>query len=162
MAIRKYVFLYSVLAVTLFLTACDKTVVFEENTKLPENRWEEKHPIVFNVDIQDTISVHNMFINVRNASGYQYSNLFLFFTTQTPTGKMERDTVELPLADPSGKWLGEGSGDIYDNRILFKRTFRFPEKGTYIFQLEQAMRIDPLPQIMDAGIRIEKAELITH
>lgn len=70
---------------------------------------------------------------------------------------MERDTVELTLADPSGKWLGSGMGDIWDNRVLFKQQFRFPEKGTYIFTLEQAMRIDPLPQIMDVGIRIEKA-----
>ena len=47
-------------------------------------------------------------------------------------------------------------GDIWDNRQLFKRDFRFPESGKYNFQLEQAMRIDPLPQIMDAGIRIER------
>jgi gliding motility-associated lipoprotein GldH len=69
---------------------------------------------------------------------------------------MERDTVELTLADASGKWLGSGMGDIWDNRVLFKQSFRFPEKGTYQFALEQAMRVDPLPQVMDVGIRIEK------
>ncbi len=141
----------------LFLTACDKKVVFEENVKLPENRWEQNNAILLQADIQDTILPHNLYINVRNAGGYQFSNLFLFFTTQSPSGKRERDTVELTLADPSGKWLGDGSGDIYDNRILFKRNFRFPEKGVYQFHLEQAMRVDPLPQIMDAGIRIERA-----
>ena len=141
----------------LFLTACDKKVVFEENVKLPENRWEQNNTILLKADIQDTILPHNLYLNVRNAGGYQFSNLFLFFTTQSPSGKRERDTVELTLADPSGKWLGDGSGDIYDNRILFKRNFRFPEKGVYQFRLEQAMRVDPLPQIMDAGIRIERA-----
>lgn len=141
------------------LTSCDRTVVFEDNVKLPENRWEQGNVITLKADIQDTIQAHNLYINVRNAGGYQFSNLFLFFTTETPSGQRERDTVELTLADPSGKWLGDGMGDIYDNRILFKRSFRFPEKGEYTFRLEQAMRVDPLPQIMDAGIRIERVDV---
>lgn len=140
----------------LFLTACDQNVVFEKNTELPENRWELKNVVTFETDIQDTITPHNLYINLRNAGGYQFSNIFLFFTTKSPSGKTERDTVELTLADPSGKWLGDGLGDIWDNRFLFRDNFRFPEKGIYIFSLEQAMRVDPLPQVMDVGIRIEK------
>jgi gliding motility-associated lipoprotein GldH len=146
-----------ILFLSFVISSCDKNVVFEENVKLPENRWEQTNAIVLKPDIQDTIQPHNLYINVRNAGGYQYSNLFLFFTTETPGGAKERDTVELTLADPSGKWLGQGMGDIYDNRILFKRNFRFPEKGIYTFRLEQAMRVDPLPQVMDAGIRIERS-----
>lgn len=140
----------------LFLSSCDSKVVFEENKKFPENRWEQKNNIVFTTEIKDTLTPYNIYLNVRNAGGYQFSNLFVFFTTQTPTGKRERDTVELTLADPSGKWLGEGLGDIWDNRHLFKNNFLFPEKGVYTFTLEQAMRIDPLPQLMDIGIRIER------
>ena len=144
------------IASVLSLSSCDNSVVFEDNVKLPENRWEQKNAIQFTVDIQDTINPHNLYINLRNAGGYQFSNIFLFFTTTSPSGKMERDTLELTLADASGKWLGDGMGDIWDNRQLFKRDFRFPVSGKYNFQLEQAMRIDPLPQIMDAGIRIER------
>lgn len=142
--------------IILFLSSCDSNVVFEENKKFPENRWEQKNNIVFTTEIKDTLTPHNIYLNVRNAGGYQFSNLFVFFTTQTPTGKRERDTVELTLADPSGKWLGEGLGDIWDNRLLFKDNFLFPEKGVYTFTLEQAMRFDPLPQLMDIGIRIER------
>jgi gliding motility-associated lipoprotein GldH len=49
-------------------------------------------------------------------------------------------------------------GDIWDNRILFKRNFLFPESGTWHFELQQAMRVSPLPQIMDVGMRIEKSK----
>lgn len=153
---RKIFFLLLVV-LSSALVSCDRNVVFEENVKLPENRWEQGNAIVLKTNIEDTINPHNLYINVRNAGGYQFSNLFLFFNTESPSGKRERDTVELTLADASGKWLGDGMGDIYDNRILFKRSFRFPEKGEYTFRLEQAMRVDPLPQIMDAGIRIEVA-----
>lgn len=151
----KRTFYFTLIAFVIILTSCDKNVVFEENVKLPENRWEAGNAIVLKTDIQDSITPHNIYINVRNAGGYQFSNLFLFFTTETPSGKKERDTLEITLADQTGKWLGDGMGDIYDNRILFKKNFRFPEKGVYSFTLEQAMRVDPLPQIMDAGMRIE-------
>ena len=62
------------------------------------------------------------------------------------------------LADERGQWLGDGMGDIWDNRILFKKDFKFPQTGKYRFELEQAMRINPLPGIMDVGMRIERAD----
>ena len=152
----KYVFF---LAVALFLFSCNSNVVFSEYKSIPEDKgWEKSNKIVLEADIQDTENRHDVYINVRNAGGYQFSNLFIFFTTKIPSGKMERDTIEITLADASGKWLGEGLGDIWDNRQLFKSNFRFPEKGIYTFSLEQAMRVDPLPQIMDVGVRIEKAK----
>ena len=141
-----------------FLTACDRTVVFEKNIVIPDNKWEIKNSVALDVEIKDTTSLNNIYINIRNAGGYPYSNLYLFMNTTTPNGEESRDTVELTLADTQGRWLGDGSGDIWDNRILLKRNFRFPHKGTYHFELQQAMRINPLPQIMDVGMRIEKAE----
>ena len=146
-----------ILIPVLMLSSCDPNVVFEDNVKLPENRWEISNIVKLETEIADTITPHNIYINVRNAGGYQFSNLFVFFTTQTPSGKAARDTIELTLADASGKWLGDGMGDIWDNRLLFKSNFIFPEKGNYIFMLEQAMRVNPLPQVMDVGLRIEKA-----
>ncbi len=142
----------------LSLIACDSNVVFEKNEKLDDNRWYQKNMIRLEAEIKDTINPMNLYINVRNAGGYQFSNLFIFLTTTTPENTKSRDTLEIVLADESGKWKGDGMGDIWDNRILFKKNFRFPVSGKYTFELEQAMRVDPLPQIMDAGIRIEKAE----
>jgi gliding motility-associated lipoprotein GldH len=144
--------------VVLFMSACDRNVVFEKNIVIPDNKWEMNNIVKLDAQIDDTVSLHNIYINVRNAGGYQFSNLYLFFNTGTPKGEQARDTVELTLADERGKWMGDGSGDIWDNRILFKRKFRFPEAGMYHFELQQAMRMNPLPQIMDVGLRIEKVQ----
>lgn len=149
--------LASLLAILLH-TACDNQRVFEKNTELPDYIWDKNNVVKFSVDIQDTISSHNLYINVRNASHYQFNNLFLFVTTRAPKGGVVKDTVELTLADAKGRWLGKGLGDIWDNQILYKRNVRFPFKGTYTFELEQAMRNTKLPYVMDAGIRIEKVE----
>jgi gliding motility-associated lipoprotein GldH len=148
----------SILLSGVLFASCNSSVVFEENVKIPDYSWDMSNIVSLDVEISDTITSNNIYINIRNASGYPFSNLFLFLTTKTPSGQIARDTVELILADESGQWLGDGLGDIWDNRILFKPAFRFPQKGTYRFEFQQAMRMNPLPQIMDVGLRIERVE----
>jgi gliding motility-associated lipoprotein GldH len=46
---------------------------------------------------------------------------------------------------------------MYSYQINFKENYKFPAKGTYIFELEQNMRDNPLDHVSDAGIRVEKA-----
>lgn len=146
-----------ILFVLLFgFTACDSKRVYEQNIDIPKYIWDKDNPVYFDVEIKDTVSLHNVYINIRNASGYAYSNLYLFLDTKYPNNSMSRDTIECILADPSGKWLGDGSGDIWDNQILFKKNVRFKQIGTYKFRYEQAMRMPKLPMIMDVGLRIEK------
>jgi gliding motility-associated lipoprotein GldH len=142
----------------LFLSACDNKRIFEQNTDIPDNNWASSNKIKFNVPITDPATSANFYINVRNADGYPYSNLYLFVKTTFPNGKFSTDTLECILADEKGKWLGKGLGDIYDNQIPFKRNVRFPLAGNYIFEIQQGMRSDIVPLIMDVGLRIEKAE----
>ena len=141
----------------LFFSACDGNRIFEENQAIPNNVWEVDNVLKFDVAIQDTLMPTNFYINIRNSEGYPYSNLFLFVTTIFPNGNTTIDTLECVLADDKGKWLGSGMGDIYDNQIPFKKNVRFPISGTYTFEIQQGMRKDEIPLIMDAGMRIEKA-----
>ena len=141
---------------SLSLSSCDRSVLFEENVRIPDNRWDAANVIKLEADIPDTAQLYNLYVNVRNAGGYPYSNIFLFLNTTLPDGKRSRDTLEVTLADDKGQWLGDGMGDIWDNRALFRERMRFPQSGLYTFEIEQAMRQNPLPQIMDVGLRIER------
>ena len=116
-----------------------------------------KKPLVFDVPVSDTVNKYNIFLTVRNAGNYDFNNLYLFIDIHSPMKITERDTMECILADVNGKWLGDGLGDIWDNKILFKNNIRFQKPGTYEFTINQAMRVDSLPMIMDAGLSIEKS-----
>ncbi len=151
------IILFAVIAV-LFFASCDNTVVFEQNQKIEKSLWDVDKPVVFTAQITDTIHAQNVYLNIRNAGSYPFSNLFLFINTRFPGGQLDRDTAEIMLANADGKWLGNGLGDIWDNRILFKHNVRFPQAGEYRFELIQAMRMNPLSGMMDVGLRIEKAE----
>lgn len=147
------------LLVMLAMSGCDRDRVYEKNIEIPDGIWNKNKPVTFDVLIEDTLSPHNLYVNVRNGGLYPKSNLYLFITTKAPSGQSLRDTFECILADEKGKWLGSGLGDIWDNQIPFKAQVRFPKRGVYSFQYEQAMRVDNLPFILDVGLRVERATL---
>lgn len=147
------------LAVLMFIliVSCDKQKVFEEFYSIPGHSWKSADAINFNVNINDTVSSHNVLIAIRNTGQYKFSNLYLFVTAIAPDGNEVRDTTEIILADDHGKWLGKGSSAIYSLYHPFRQNIRFPVKGIYRFNIEQAMWIKELEHISDVGLRIEKA-----
>jgi gliding motility-associated lipoprotein GldH len=138
------------------LQSCDSKRFFEENKRIEKSVWNNKDKAIFNVLITDILSSYDFSINLRNSGDYQYSNIYLFLKTIFPDGKVARDTIECQLADYDGKWLGSGISNLKFNRFLFQKGVRFPQKGQYVFEVEQAMRVNDLKGISDIGIRIEK------
>jgi gliding motility-associated lipoprotein GldH len=158
MKIVKYFFFFLSTLYLLLATSCDSNRVFEDNTDIPDYNWDVKNKVAFDVDIPDTSSLYNLYVNVRNASHYPYANLYIFATITFPNGKTRKDTVECILADANGQWKGDGAGDIWDNQIPWMSRIKFPLAGKYKFEYEQAMRMEQVPFIMDVGLRVEKAE----
>ena len=152
---RKIKFLL-LLGILIMFTACDRNMVYEQNKSIPDRTWDKDNVLTFDVPLTDTSQAYNVYINLRNTGAYPMSNLYLFVTTTAPSGLSRRDTVELILADKRGRWYGKGFGSIWQHQRPFRRNIRFPVPGTYTFELQQAMRIDQLPGVVDAGIRIEK------
>lgn len=142
-----------------FLSGCDSSRIFESNVEMPDYVWDVKNKTSFSVDIKDTTQLNNLYVNIRHASHYQYANLYIFIVIKFPNGRLAKDTLDCVLADVTGKWLGDGLGDIWDTKIRWKQNVKFPIPGNYTFEYEQAMRIPQLPGIMDVGLRIERAEI---
>jgi gliding motility-associated lipoprotein GldH len=155
---RIFVFLIPLFAAVLFFTACDSNRYFEENKPIVKGLWKSDEKAHFEMQITDTLSKYDFFLNVRNTTDYAYSNLYLFIHTMNPAGKKAQDTVECQLADYTGKWFGTGFGSIRFNRFLIQKGVTFRQKGRYTFDVEQAMRVKELKGIVDIGIRIEKEQ----
>jgi gliding motility-associated lipoprotein GldH len=147
----------------LMVASCQplKMDTYEKNLEIPGHEWSYGHKPVFEVTLlpQDTAYLYNIFVNVRHKDSYPYSNIWLVVNTQFPEGQPIPQRVELPLADMSGKWLGSGLDDIYEHQIPIQQKAILNKPGTYRFTFEQNMRQNPLPDIMNVGLRIEKAGL---
>lgn len=88
-----------------------------------------------------------------------YANTFLFVRTEFPDGSMSQDTMEFPLADDSGRWLGKRTGRYIDTRYYFRRNARFPMTGTYRFAVSNGMRDSAIAGLKDIGLRIENSKM---
>jgi len=153
-------FLFISLIAILFI-ACDSNRVFDDYKSLP-NQWNKDSVLTFKLENIDTLKSYNLFINVRNNSDFEYSNLFLISEIQFPEGKVITDTLEYQMAEPNGEWLGTGFGDVKESKLWYKERVRFPESGEYQVSIQHAMRkngsekgLENLNGITEIGFRIE-------
>lgn len=144
------------LLLMMLMASCTEGVLFDQTAQIG-GHWYKDNPRVFEVTVPDTLTGYNFYLNVRNSTDYQYSNLYLFLQTRFPNGHITRDTLQLILANNAGKWLGKGWGSVKENQILLKRNLRFPLTGKYKFKIWQGMRADTLKGIADIGLRIVRA-----
>ncbi|MBN2274549.1 MAG: gliding motility lipoprotein GldH [Bacteroidales bacterium] len=152
----KYCILPGLFMLFILTSACNDDKVYHRFIEIPGNKWNAKSIIHFDVSVTDTVRSHNVYLFVRNNANYKYSNLYLFVTTTSPMGFSVRDTVELMLADRKGKWAGRGAADIYTSKHPYKLNVRFPYRGVYSFDIQQALWDTDLKNISDIGLRIDR------
>ena len=162
--LRKSAFGVVILGLCVIVSSCvDKNYIFDQNVEIPHAKWVVSDKAILKLNVTDTVSQHNFYINVRNTEAYPYRNLYVFVKTIFPNQKVKKDTVGIILADNTGKWIGSGSGFLsssqhLSNTILYQYNKRFPIPGEYRFEIEQAMRVDTLVGIQNIGLKIDKIE----
>ncbi len=145
----------AVLVLAILPFSCDQEMVYDHFETMEEGVWSWRDPKEFPVEISDTVSLHNIYVQLRHTVEYPMSNLYMFVYVKGPTGQMLKDTVNIRLAESDGRWIGKGSGNLRELRLLYRKETRFALPGNYTFTLEQGMRNPTLP-VTDVGIRIER------
>ena len=143
---------------SIAVLSCDSNAIYKSFTDFKDTNWYIKDVPSFSFEVADETIPYDIYILVRNASQYQYNNLYLTRYIYGPDNKLISKRLEqVILFEPkTGKPLGKGLGDIYDSKTLSSRGYKFPKKGKYTIKLQQYMRQDPLPFIMSIGLSVEK------
>ena len=137
---------------TVALLSCNSRTFYQKTDNFPNQTWNMDSTLVYKVTILDSLQYYNFYINVTNTANYPYQNLYLFFTAQFPDSTAFTDTLNCILCDAHGDWTGKKVGKIMKNRFTLKSKVRFPQTGTYIFSVQQAMREEDLIGINNFGI----------
>ncbi|MBL4604286.1 MAG: gliding motility lipoprotein GldH [Flavobacteriaceae bacterium] len=160
---RRNNFFYFIVGMMFVFTSCDSNRVYDQYYSLEDNIWKLEDPVSFEIQVTDTISRNNLFVNIRNNNEYQYSNLYLITHINFPDGKKVVDTLQYEMADKNGRFLGSGISEIKENKLFLKENILFPVSGNYQVSIYQAMRkngsiegVKELEGITDVGFRIEK------
>lgn len=150
----------------LVAASCEpmKMDTYEKNLEIPGHEWAYNYKPEFEVTLQpaDTAYLYDFYVNIRHTDAYPYSNIYLLIHSQAPGEEPTQQRHLLTLADVYGKWNGSGLNDIFEHRVLVMPNVRMNKPGTYRFSLEQNMRQNPLPDIMNVGLRVQKAGLRTQ
>ncbi|HVV55733.1 MAG TPA: gliding motility lipoprotein GldH [Mucilaginibacter sp.] len=141
--------------ILLFAGCSDPNTVTDQNTSIDNHNWSYANKIRYDVNITDNKVPYNIYINLRVTGDYKYSNIFILLHRNGP-GLKALTRFEIKLANPDGQWLGKGSGNLYSYQVPLITHFKFPAQGTYHFEIEQNMRDNPLHEVSDVGLRVEK------
>ncbi len=153
--VLKIIYLLSlVLGLLISLQSCSTNTVFEDNKPIANRKWQYTDKIKFKVDVTDHKHFYNLIFNLRHTGNYRYANIFVLIRQINPNKKQITNRAEFILAKPDGQWIGSGSGNIISYQGFFKKKIKFPQTGTYYFEIEQNMRENPLKEILDVGLTI--------
>ncbi len=145
----------------LALAGCAPSPTYQRAEGVPGGRWSSRFQPVFAFDVEDTAAVYNLYFLIRHTEAYPFSNVWLNFSIQGPGDRTPRSQrLEIPLAGETGQWYGRGMGEIWEQRMPIATdkglNISFPRAGRYAVRFEQVMRTDPLPEVLNIGLRVEK------
>ena len=141
----------------LCLSACTTVDQYEKTVSLKNHEWKGDYKPEFDFTITDTTTLYEAFFVIRHTEKYNYKNIWINLYSQPPGDTMHKAPFELELATNEKGWLATGMDDIYEHRIRLTPP-RALKAGTYKLILENIMREDPLKEVLNVGVRIEKAK----
>lgn len=150
------------LAALVLLHACNTADLFEKSVVIPGHSWKSDFKPSFTFSIKDTTAKYQFFLVLRHNDRYAYNNIWLNLTV-TPPGQAASKPIRIQktLATDEKGWLTRGMDDIYEHLLelngdLAANEISFRQPGEYTFTIEQVMRENPLRNVLNAGLRIEK------
>jgi gliding motility-associated lipoprotein GldH len=152
----KKLFLFPV-SCSLFLASCTTIDLYEKSVAIPGHAWKSSFKPSFSFIIKDTTVPYQFFLILRHNEKYNYNNIYINLYVQPPE-KDSTQKIQLPLTLATSEgWLGSGMDDIYEHHIPLgeQQTLK---AGIYNFTIEQIMREDPLENVLNVGLRIEKKQ----
>lgn len=120
--------------------------------------WAYGHTFVYRPEIADSIARGSLSVMVRHSNDYPYRNLWLEVSYQQlhadSTITFCRDTVNMPLADLYGNWLGTGLGTSFQATDTVATDFQLISGAP--IRVRHIMRPDRVPAIEQIGIIFEE------
>jgi len=138
----------------VFLTSCGPTPYYENSVDVNAEKWKHDDKIDFVVEALDIESKYIMNLVVSHSQEFSYQNLYLNVTTSFPTQEQTEERLNIELSDKKGQWVGKCNSGICKTKVYMLDNFKFPEKGSYKFSIEQLSREENLQGISELKLEL--------
>jgi gliding motility-associated lipoprotein GldH len=82
--------------------------------------------------------------------------MWLLMHNTFPNGTVQTDTVNIPIADSKGAWLGNKKANLFNYTVLFGRNYRFADSGKYNIRIEHAVMTPVLRGLSDITLIVDQ------
>lgn len=152
---------FFILLSSCILFACTTTDLYEKTASVPGHSWKNSFTPSFTFSIKDTTAIYQPYFIIRHNDKYGFNNIYVNLYFQAPGQAEKKLMLDLPLATDEKGWLASGMDDIYEHRIPFQidpALLNFKKSGSYTFRIEQIMRENPLKNVLNVGLRVERKQ----
>lgn len=137
-----------------------KSSYYQKQAPVPGAKWSSRFQPVFRVDVKDTTAKYTFYFLIRHDESYPNSNIWFRLSIKAPGDSVFRagPRIQSDLADTKGAWQGRGMGGVWEHKITIPaaESPQLNHSGSYEIRMEQLMREDPLPSVLNVGLAIEQ------
>ena len=137
-------------AAALLAGGCDSSVLnsYSEYHQLPAAGWSYRDILTFSPVHADSVCAGTLVLGLRHSGSYPFTSVCVE-VEYSDSGTPVRDTIEVPLADIYGRWLGKGIGTDFQTTGTVGRLRHVT--GSEV-RVRHTMRCDTLTGIEQIGI----------
>ena len=148
---KKYIWTVLVLCI---LAACQQPAIFENYKTIEKESWLINDTVRFQVDIPRS-GEYDFNVGIRHTTDYEMANLWCFIQIKDSAQTILRDTLNIKIAEPDGRWLGKGKSI---KTLETPSHIHMLNAGKYTFDIIQGMRTRSLNGIKNVGLVIRTKE----
>jgi gliding motility-associated lipoprotein GldH len=149
------IFILGTIILILGLVSCEEQPFYQKSYSFKSNTWARPFKPFFKVIVKDTSVTYDFIITLRTTTSYSFNNSWIYFISKTPDKQYVREPFEIKISDEKGRWIGNKTGSIVENKLLFKQR-KLPHPGVYYFMLEQGITKKVLYDVLDIGLEIRE------
>lgn len=148
---------YTFLIGLIFMSCNSNTRIYSEHKELsPQMEWKKEDVRSFNLSIDNTENIYDLSLSFRYMEGFPSKSMNVKVTEVSPDGKETSKEYELKVRDENGEYIGEPALDIWDSEHLIEPDKKYTEKGKYTYIIEPVMPTDPVQNVMEIGVILDK------
>ena len=143
----------AIVAALLIIPACQRKPVMTHSSfvHLPVGGWQRTLPVTFSPQYDDSATNYDITLAIRHANSYAFSNLSLVVDVIAQDSTVNRNSVNLLLADDYGNWTGGGFGALYQHTVpIVAGVSPSQARSVVVWQVMQGC--DTLNGIVNMGI----------
>lgn len=146
-------------AVCLLLACQSEPYLYEKTYELPISGWHSDSILRFEFRLTDS-GRYDLYYHIRNTLDYPYYNLYVKYRLIDSTGRqLDERLQDIILMDAkTGEPFGTHLGGSFEHELIALPAYAFVAPGRYVLLIEQYMRQERLPGILNFGLRLKAAK----